>query len=100
MSAQRVYDEHSEDVHQVFGLTYANYLVWHRTLMQSMPSDWQRRFKNLAEEYNTAWWNQPIPYGYTVNARNADGRFVRDPIPHYARGRTYIEPCPPTEAES
>lgn len=87
--------ESNEPVHEGFELTYANYLVLHRTLMQSMPVEWQRRIMTCVEELNEAFGHVPQPYGYLVQARDADGRFVKDPVPHYNRGRTRIEPAGP-----
>jgi len=42
------------DVHTFFGLSYANYLVWPRSIMQSMPDEWQKRFCRLAIELDEA----------------------------------------------
>lgn len=78
------------DVHQWFGLTYANYLVWPRSLMQSMPPDWQHRFVELAEELADAYGTL-LATDYRVQAVNDRGRYMRDPVPHYSRGRTVVE---------
>lgn len=37
-------------IHNWFGLSYANYFVAPRLLLDSMPLDWQRRFVELVEE--------------------------------------------------
>lgn len=42
-------------VHTWFSLSYANFLVWHRAHMQSMPLEWQERFVDLAEEMEAAY---------------------------------------------
>ena len=78
------------DIHTWFGLTYANYLVLPRTLLQSMPEDWQHRFTALLEEMEYACSEVPQADRYSVQARGAGGRFVADPVPHYARGRTRV----------
>lgn len=39
-----------EAIHGWFGLTYANYLVLPRAVLQSMPDDWQTDFCNLLDE--------------------------------------------------
>lgn len=81
--------EDHADVHAFFGLSYASYLVVNRSLLQSMPLNWQHRFVDVMDEL----WDQfpdieePI---YTVHARSRDGRFIRDAIPHYDRGRTFV----------
>jgi hypothetical protein len=42
--------DHRPDVHAWFGLSYSNYLVLPRTLLQTMPEEWQRDFvAKLAE---------------------------------------------------
>jgi hypothetical protein len=48
-------DAERRDIHTYFGLTYSNYLVLHRTLLQSMPEDWQHRFVTVLEELNAAF---------------------------------------------
>jgi hypothetical protein len=40
----------SESIHSFFGLSYANYLVVPRTLLQSMPDEWQYKFVELLHE--------------------------------------------------
>lgn len=109
-------------VHTWFGLTYANYQVLHRTLMQSMPVGWQERMVACLEELREAYSQLEWPDGYIVlpgreheygslsrAARHlvehleTDGqdreRWERvlvpmgdDPVPHYNRGRTFVEP--------
>lgn len=86
------------DVHELFGLTYANYLVLPRSLLQSMPDEWQRRFAACVDEYAQYWGDtseaQDPPGGYTVMARDEHGRFTSfHPAPHYRRGRTKVMPC-------
>lgn len=80
------------DVHTMFSLSYANYLVLHRTLLQSMPEEWQHRFVAMVQDLERAYAHIDHPPGYTVHVRGEDGRFARDPIPHYNRGRTFIPP--------
>lgn len=75
----------------MFGLTYANYLVLHRSLLQSMPLSWQHRFTALMDELDAAFLHVETPRYFTVNARDpSTGRFIKDPVPHYNRGRTRI----------
>lgn len=82
----------------MFGLSYANYLVLHRTLLQSMPEEWQYRFTAMIAELERAFAHIEHPQRYTVNVRGEGGRFARDPIPHYNRGRTFIAPRLPEAA--
>lgn len=90
-----VIHESIEDVHTYFGLTYANYLVWPRSLMQSMPDDWQARFVALADEM-VATFGGYLDESYRVNTVDDNGRFVRSKVPHYNRGRTLLAPSPPS----
>lgn len=38
------------DVHTYFGLTYSNYLILHRTILQSAPIEWQHKFTEVMGE--------------------------------------------------
>lgn len=81
------------DIHTWFSLTYANYLVLPRAVLQSMPDEWQHRFVECLQEMERAFYHLDWPT-YMVTARDSsNGRFKRDPIPHYWRGRTRIEPA-------
>jgi hypothetical protein len=142
------YERTGGPIHGWFGLTYANFLVWPRAYLQSMPVEWQLRLVALAEELDAAYANAPHPEAYKVDAAEEhelnsltpaqlailritteegpcpedhdhgandgadcwsetiytddDGREmtgsecvlvpVRDPVPHYWRGRTYVPP--------
>lgn len=129
------------DIHTWFNLTYANYLVLPRSVLQSMPAEWQERFTAALGELDDAYGHLDWP-AYNVRALKrptefiaddeckacegtgedvADGShcpdckgtgqlpaaqvehryetaeevgFRTDPIPHYERGRTRIEPRP------
>jgi hypothetical protein len=84
-----------EAIHTWFGLTYASYLVLPRSVLQSMPDPWQAKFVTLLEEMQDAFGYLDWP-GYRVNAVGENGRFIKDPIPHYSRGRTRIDPSATT----
>src|SRR5215471_7276192 len=86
--AEYVADEF--DVHMWFGLTYANYLVLHRSLLQSMPEEWQHRFVECLREMEQAFWHVEKADDYWVRAKDSSGRFITDPVPHYNRGRTKV----------
>lgn len=137
-----------DHVHTWFSLSYSNYAVLPRTLLQSMPDEWQERFVALIDELSTAYSHIEHAPGYEVTAGDwvyvnectpdqlksagvtssdddpdslveveagvkdfpdgyettyykdgdelgpADRVFIAgtDPVPHYNRGRTYIEP--------
>lgn len=55
-----------EPVHEWFGLSYANYAVQPRTLLQSMPVEWQRRWVELMTEYSDAFAHIEQAPGYNV----------------------------------
>ena len=126
-------------IHDHFSLSYANYLVLHRTLLQSMPITWQTRFVGCLDELRAAFAHVPQAEAYEVTAGTEhlveelsdaqmrqlgiseerhhgestfygkDGRDMdggervlipgADPVPHYNRGRTYIEPPVQPEAD-
>lgn len=117
-------------VHGWFGLSYANYAVQPRTLLQSMPAEWQRRFVACLQELDDAFEHVEQAPGYEVTPcrweapedvaddvlvrlgfgfQGGDNRTyydrdgsevedwqevvpvpVRDPVPHYNRGRTRV----------
>ncbi len=54
-------------IHKHFGLSYANYLVLPRTLLQSMPDEWQARFVALLDEMDTAFAHVPKADDYKVS---------------------------------
>lgn len=54
------------DIHAWFGLSYSNYLVLHRTLMQSMPAEWQERAVALLSELTDAYAAIPQADAYIV----------------------------------
>lgn len=54
------------DIHGYMGLSYANYLVLHRTVLQSMPEAWQQAFVALLEEYDAASADLEFPEAYEV----------------------------------
>jgi hypothetical protein len=44
-----------EPIHEMFSLSYANYLVLHRSLLQSMPVEWQQKFVDCINELDQAF---------------------------------------------
>ena len=111
--------EDGRDIHAFFGLTYSNYLVLPRTLLQSMPEGWQKRFVLMVEELDAAFDHIEQAQAYKVEAATVhelgelspeqlralgitehddmDAAEIAlipcaDPVPHYNRGRTHIPP--------
>ncbi|WP_166345044.1 hypothetical protein [Phytoactinopolyspora limicola] len=54
------------DIHEYFDLSYANYLVLPRTLLQSMPDTWQHAFVTLLEQHDAAFAHTERAEGYHV----------------------------------
>lgn len=55
------------DIHDWFDLTYANYLVLPRSILQSMPDWWQHRFVAMLRELSDAYGQLEWP-DYDVQA--------------------------------
>ncbi len=79
----------AEPVHLHFSLSYCSYLVLHRSLMQSMPLAWQRRFVVLIDELEAATNHlEDKPESFMVKARGSEkGRFTDDPYAAYRHVR-------------
>lgn len=78
-----------KSIHEWFELTYAQYLTIPRSVLQSMPTEWQERFVQCLEELDdTIDWR---PQGqYWVELRDSRGKYMRDPLRNYQRGRRRI----------
>ncbi|WP_228981393.1 hypothetical protein [Streptomyces sp. DH12] len=61
-------DDDSDAVHRYFSLSYANYLVLPRTLMQSMPGEWQAQFVHLLKQLDETFEGAPQAEAYIVQA--------------------------------
>lgn len=86
-----------EAIHVHFGLSYANYLVLPRTLLQSMPDAWQARFVALVDELGEAFQHVPQPEAYEVKAATEHIVSEMTPIQLDEAGITedeYDEPVP------
>jgi hypothetical protein len=53
-------------IHDYFELTYADHLVKNRTLLQSMPIEWQEPFVDLLRQLDDAFDHIDKPAGYKV----------------------------------
>jgi len=81
-----------EAIHDMFGLTYANYLVLPRTLLQSMPGEWQVKFVALLDEYQDVmdpWIDYTTEYQVTARDYKT-GKYRKDPLSNYQRGRRHV----------
>lgn len=71
----------SESIHGYFGLSYANYLVLPRSLLQSMPDEWQRRFVTELRELNHEFWHVEQAPEYHVQVLRRCSILI-DPVSH------------------
>ncbi|MGG4444533.1 hypothetical protein [Brevibacillus fortis] len=90
------------DIHEWFELTYAQYLTIPRSVLQSMPETWQKKFVVLLEELDETQWLSLLPKDtcYKVELRQMKdslngrgwtwGGKVSDPLADYQRGRRNI----------
>lgn len=73
-------------MHEWFSLSYANYLVLPRSLIQEMPIGWQRRMVKLLEELSQTFDFSMATGGlanFVVQVRGKGGKFVADPLAPY-----------------
>lgn len=84
-----------EPIDEIFGLSYASYLVLRRVVLQSMPVDWQARFLACMKELEDAVLQSEVrdwPDACRVTYVDHRGRFIRDPAPHYRRAPNVLRP--------
>ena len=72
-------------IHTWFDLSYANYFVMPRAMLQSMPAAWQKKFVALLSELETARERSglKVNLAYRVQAVDPKGRYTPDDVPHY-----------------
>lgn len=80
----------SDEIHEWFELTYAQYLTIPRSVLQSMPDEWQCKFVALLTELDDAIDWRPKTGKYWVQLRDGSGRIVSDPLRDYERGRRKV----------
>lgn len=81
----------SDYVDSWFGLSYSNYMVLHRSLLQSMSNKWQKKFIKLINELDNkckSFINE-FPDEYEVNAIK-NGQKIEDKFADYRRGNQNI----------
>lgn len=77
-------------IHTWFGLSYAQYLTIPRSVLQSMPDEWQDRFVTCLEELDQAIDWRPRSGRYWVQLKDGKGRYVEDEFMDYQRGRRRV----------
>lgn len=80
-----------DDIHTWFELSYAQYLTIPRSVLQSMPDEWQARFAACLRELDDTIEWRPGEGRYWVKLKDEHGRYVSDPFMDYERGRRRIE---------
>lgn len=83
-------ENESEPIHSFFNLTYASYLVLPRSILQSAPVEWQKRFVKCIEELEELFGDVPNEGLYSIHLRNDKGQYIPDPLGDYERGRRRI----------
>ena len=89
------------DIHTFFELTYAQYLAIPRSVLQSMPEEWQHKFVELLDELWDKDWFSLLPKNttykvelreekYNLNGEFKWGKQVDDPLANYERGRRKV----------
>jgi len=82
-----------EAIHEYFGLSYANYLVLPRSVLQSMPEEWQEGFVAMLEKIPEMFGTEWEPKGaYRVLALDESKKFITDPYSNYEHGRRKLTP--------
>lgn len=87
---QGTVDARERDIHTWFELTYAEYLTIPRSVLQSMPTNWQAHMVACLEELDATIDWRPREGRYWVELRDARGRICHDPLKDYERGRRRI----------
>ena len=77
------YYDGEDSIHHWFGLSYSAYLVLPRSLIQSMPEDWQKRMVACLREAGDAFEYLHIDDRYEVRIRDDNGRYKSDPYAPY-----------------
>lgn len=79
-------------IHNWFGLTYANYLVLPRSILQSMDTEWQKKMVDLLNEMEEKMREEGLENtpDYSVNAKDFNGKYIKDPYRYYWRNNQRI----------
>lgn len=83
-----IFDDDPEPIHLWFNLTYSSYLVLHRTMLQSMPQEWQARFVRCLGELEDALGHHAPDDDFKVELESG----ATDDLADYERGRRRLEP--------
>ena len=79
-------DYFESPIHIWFGLSYSNYLVMPRLLLEDMSLEWQTKFIDLLEDWEEEFSDLLMGRDYTVQLRDKYGRFRDDALSNYRHG--------------
>jgi len=72
-----------EDLHLWWELSYAQYLTVPRSIMQSMPEEWQKKMAKLLNELDDTYDWRPQDGRYWCVLKDSKGKFTTDPLCMY-----------------
>ncbi len=75
----------NQSISEWFELSYANYLTIPRSILESMPEDWQKQFTALLNELDETFNWRPVDGCYWVKLKNSKGHILKDPLDNYRR---------------
>lgn len=86
------FNENKDYIHNWFGLSYANYLVLPRSILQSMSDEWQKKMTDLLYELEDKISDEGLTLipDYSVNAKDSNGKYIKDPYRYYWRDNQRI----------
>jgi hypothetical protein len=79
------YVDDYQPIHAWFSLSYANYFVMARSVLQAMPAEWQKKFVVLINElHDTLEYDDEDIREYQVTARQrGTGHYIKDKLANY-----------------
>lgn len=90
MSGDDGFNPYDEPIHEWFELSYAQYLTIPRSVLQSMPVEWQHRFVQCLEELDETIDWRPTDGQYWCYLKDRDGNLLEDSLADYERGRRRV----------
>ena len=87
-----VIDGSESPIHLWFGLSYSSYLVLPRSVLQSMPREWQERFVAALREADKSFGHLNEGNHYGIELHDPCCTAITDPLADYQRGRRRLEP--------
>lgn len=75
--------EKTDRIHRWFELSYAQYLTVPRSVLRSMPDEWQDRFVTCLEELDETIDWRPKSGRYWVQLKDGKGHYTSDPFMQY-----------------